>query len=223
MAVWPTVTKSTGGQAWRDANNPRKTTVLAVPVMAKSNSDGPVATRRSSRSVKPSAKNPRKTQNKESSVISRSVSEGQAEEETVEEVHEEAAPIQMLPPLSQLPGSLRLSLGNPPLGQVNQIFLEDLNPLQGLWKHMRHPDVSKTDLQTGLSLARAILVQECSHFNSLFQQAQSRQQILDEMITDFSKEITLVGGTVPVVPDLFSERMAIREPGPSQICRDTEE
>ena len=43
------------------------------------------------------------------------------------------------------------------------------------------------------------------------------------MIMDFSKEITLVGGTVPVVTDLFSERMAIGEPGPSQIRRDTEE
>ena len=64
--------------------------VFAVPVMAKSNSDGPIATRRSSRSAKPSAKNPRKTQNKESSVISRSVLEGQANEETVEEVREEA-------------------------------------------------------------------------------------------------------------------------------------
>ena len=122
--------------------------MLAVPVMVKSNSDGPIATRRLSRSAKPSAKNPRKTQNKESSAISRSVSEGQANEETVEEVREEAAPVQTPPPLSQLPGSLRLSLGNPPLGRVDQIFLEDLNPLQGLWKHMRHPDVSKTDLQT---------------------------------------------------------------------------
>ena len=88
---------------------------------------------------------------------------------------------------------------------------------------MRHPDVSQTDLQMGLSLARAIPIRERGHFNSLFQQAQSRQQILNEMITDFSKEITLVGGTVPVVTDLFSERMAIGEPGPLQICRDTEE
>ena len=197
--------------------------MLAVPAMAKSNSNGPVATRRSSRSAKPSAKNPKKTQNKESSAISRSISEGQANEETIEEVHEEAAPVQMPPPLSQLPSLLQLSLGNPPSGRVDQIFLEDLNPLQGLWKHMRHPDVSQTDLQMGLSLARAILVWEHGHFNSLFQQAQSRQQILDEMIMDFSKEITLVSGTVLVVMDLFSERMAIREPGPSQIRRGTEE
>ena len=88
---------------------------------------------------------------------------------------------------------------------------------------MRHSDVSQTDLQTGLSLARAILIRERGHFNLLFQQAQSRQQILDQMITDFSREITLVGGTVPVVTDLFSERMAIGEPGPSQVCRDAEE
>ena len=82
---------------------------------------------------------------------------------------------------------------------------------------MRHPDVSQTDLQMGLSLAQAILVWECCHFNSLFQQAQSRQQILDQMIMDFSREIKLVGRMVPVVMDLFSERMAIREPGPLQV------
>ena len=127
--------KSTGGQARRDVNNPRKTTVLTVPVMAKSNSDGPIATRRSSRSAKPSAKNPRKTQNKESSAISCSVLEGRVNEETVEEVREEVAPVETPPSLSQLPSSLRLSLGNPPSGRVDQIFLEDLNPLQGLWKH----------------------------------------------------------------------------------------
>ena len=156
-------------------------------------------------------------------MISRSVSESQADEKTVEEVCKEAAPVQTLLPLSQLPGSLRLSLGNPPSGRVDQIFLEDLNPLQGLWKHMRHLDISQTDLQTGLSLARAILVWERGHFNSLFQQAQSRQQILDQMIADFSREIKLVGGMVLVVTDLFSERMAIREPGPSQVRQDAEE
>ena len=167
IAFWPVVTKSMGEQARRDANNLKKTAPqpLTAPVIGKSNLDGSVVTRRSSRSAKQLAKNPRKTQNKESLAISRSVLEGQADEETVEEVHKEAAPIQTPLPLSQLPGLLQLGLGDPPLRQVDQIFFEDLNLLQGLWKQMRHPDVSQTDLQAGLSheqfLSRSAATSTC--------------------------------------------------------------
>ena len=43
------------------------------------------------------------------------------------------------------------------------------------------------------------------------------------MIMDFSREIELVGGTVPVVTDLFSEQMAIGEVGLSQVRWNMEE